>query len=168
MAKRLLKEHQELTRDGGGGELFLEPVEGNLYRWRGWVAGPSGTPYAGGRFALEMSVPSTYPLYPPSVRFTTRLFHPNVHPSSGEICLDILKAAWSPVWTLQATLRAILVLLAHPEPESPLNCDAGNLLRNGDPRGFRSLARMYTSLYAVSGGTSSNTGPSSGAGPSQR
>lgn len=29
-------------------------------------------------------------------------------------------------------------------PDSPLNCDAGNLLRGGDLRGYNSLARMYT------------------------
>lgn len=157
MAKRLLKEHQELAREGAGGELSLAPVDGNLYRWQGWIAGPSGTPYAGGRFKVELAIPSQYPLYPPSVKFLTQIFHPNVHHASGEICLDILKAAWSPVWTLQATLRAILVLLAHPEPDSPLNCDAGNLLRNGDPRGFRSLARMYTALYAIDKASSSGS-----------
>ena len=31
-----------------------------------------------------------------------------------------------------------------PAPDSPLNCDAGNLLRAGDERGYNSLARMYS------------------------
>lgn len=151
MAKRLLKEHRELQREAasGGSDVSLVPVEGNLYRWRAEVQGPVDTPYEGGVFVLELSVPSSYPLYPPTVRFNTRVFHPNVHSKSGEICLDILKAAWSPVWTLQSTVRAIIVLLAHPEPASPLNCDAGNLLRNGDSRGFRSMAQMYTALFAT-------------------
>ena len=30
-----------------------------------------------------------------------------------------------------------------------LNCDAGNLLRFGDLRGYNSLARMYTVEYAT-------------------
>jgi len=42
-----------------------------------------------------------------------------------------------------------MALLADPEPDSPLNCDAGNLLRAGDKRGFNSLARMYMMEHAL-------------------
>jgi len=60
----------------------------------------------------------------------------------------LLKNAWSAVYTLQSVCRAIIALLAQPEPDSPLNCDCGNLLRCGDVRGYNSLARMYTKLHA--------------------
>ena len=89
-------------------------------------------------------------LAPPKVSFVTRIFHPNVLFKTGEICLDILKPeSWTPAWTLQSVCRALVALLSHPEADSPLNCDCGNLIRNGDMRGYRSMARMYTTLHAV-------------------
>ena len=39
--------------------------------------------------------------------------------------------------------QAIVALLGNPAADSPLNCDAGNLLRAGDTRGYDGLARMY-------------------------
>ncbi|CAM9193183.1 unnamed protein product [Phaeothamnion confervicola] len=68
---------------------------------------------------------------------------------SGEICLDILKREWSPAWNLQGALRAIVALLLDPAADSPLNCDAGNMIRGGDMRAFRSMARMYTIEHAA-------------------
>ena len=111
--------------------------------------GPSDTCYENGTFKLDIRVPEHYPLVPPAVRFRTKIFHPNIHFKTGEVCLDILKTAWSPAWTLQSVCQAVLALLSAPEPSSPLNCDAGNLLRAGDVRGFNSLARMYTIEHAA-------------------
>ncbi|CDF35851.1 unnamed protein product [Chondrus crispus] len=159
MAQRLLKEHRDLQKEAkkSNPDILLSPVDSNLFRWAGSVAGPEGTPYEGGRFSLEVKVPSSYPLTAPNFRLLTKIFHPNVHPKTGEICIDILKNAWSPAWTLQSTCRAIIILLSHPEPDSPLNCDAGNLLRQGDHRGFRSVATMYTAIHATRKGEASRT-----------
>ena len=52
-------------------------------------------------------------------------------PQTGEICLDILKPAWPPAWTLQSVCRAIIALLEDPDPTSPLNCDAGTWCGKG-------------------------------------
>lgn len=76
---------------------------------------------------------------------------PKTHPiphQTGEICLDILKKEWSPAWSLQAACRAVMALLAAPDADSPLNCDAGNMVRAGDMQAFASVARMYSVEYA--------------------
>ena len=140
------QEMKELSRSGSSSSSGVElaPDESSIFRWVAALRGPEGTGYEGGTFHLDIQVPEEYPLAPPGVRFRTRVFHPNVHFKTGEVCLDILKQHWSPAWTLQSVCQAVLALLSSPEPDSPLNCDAGNLLRSGDERGFRSLARMYT------------------------
>jgi len=73
-----------------------------------------------------------------------QIFHPNVHFRTGDVCLDILKKEWSPAWGLQAACRAVIALLSDPDADSPLNCDAGNMIRGGDELAFNTTARMYT------------------------
>ena len=43
------------------------------------MQGPADTPFEGGTFELLLNVPEQYPLAPPSVRYRTKIFHPNVH-----------------------------------------------------------------------------------------
>ena len=104
--------------------------------------------YEGGRFVVRLEIPERYPIAPPVCTFVTPVFHPNVH-AKGDICLDVLRSAWSPAWSLAHACLAILVLLDSPDASSPLNCDAGNLLRGGDARAYRSMCRAYTRLYAT-------------------
>eukprot|EP00201_Polytomella_parva_P009604 CAMPEP_0175055188 /NCGR_PEP_ID=MMETSP0052_2-20121109/9938_1 /TAXON_ID=51329 ORGANISM="Polytomella parva, Strain SAG 63-3" /NCGR_SAMPLE_ID=MMETSP0052_2 /ASSEMBLY_ACC=CAM_ASM_000194 /LENGTH=161 /DNA_ID=CAMNT_0016319999 /DNA_START=10 /DNA_END=495 /DNA_ORIENTATION=+ len=149
---RLLKEYKEATKqkDNDSG-ILLVPSETNIFKWKAFIKGPKDTPYEGGTFELAIQVSEQYPLEPPAVKYRTKIFHPNIYYKTGEICLDILKAAWTPAWTLHSVCQAIIALLSDPAPDSPLNCDAGNLLRNGDRRGFNSLARMYTIEHAMGG-----------------
>lgn len=95
-------------------------------------------------FRLAIQCGTDYPLAPPTITFQTKIFHPNVHFKNGDVCLDILKKEWSPAWGLQAACRAVLALLSDPDPTSPLNCDAGNMLRGGDEMGYWCTAEMYT------------------------
>lgn len=83
------------------------------------------------------------------MNFVTKIFHPNIHFETGEICIEFLKDQWSPMWTLEAICRAISVLLSNPNADNPLNCDCGNLIRNKDTVGFYSMAKMYVLEYAI-------------------
>ena len=85
-----------------------------------------------------------YPFKPPKVNFVTKVFHPNVSFDRGEICLEILKPEhWNAQWTLESVLRGIQNLLENPNADSPLNCDAGNMIRADDFVAFKTMARMY-------------------------
>ncbi|QDZ19291.1 ubiquitin-conjugating enzyme [Chloropicon primus] len=151
MTTRLFRELKEFQQRSNASEgIEMAPDESNIFHWSAVLKGPSETCYENGTFELDIRVPQDYPLVPPAVRFRTKIFHPNIHFKTGQVCLDILKTAWSPAWTLQSVCQAVLALLSAPEPSSPLNCDAGNLLRAGDVRGFNSLAKMYTIEFASS------------------
>lgn len=145
---RLFKELKEASRNREATGIELIPDERNVYLWTALIKGPKDTPFEGGTFELAITVPEQYPLVAPAVKYRTRIFHPNVHWKTGEICLDILKNAWSPAWTLSSVCQAIVALMSDPAPDSPLNCDAGNLLRSGDYRGYNSMARMLTCEHA--------------------
>lgn len=127
----------------------LKPHPEVLTRWTAVIRGPPDSPYQGFLFTVAFELTNEYPLVPPTVSFVTKIFHPNVHFATGEICIDILKKAWTPAWTLQAACRAIGAILSDPVHDSPLNCDAGNMLRAGDKHAFRTTARMYCVEFAT-------------------
>jgi len=52
-------------------------------------SGPDGTPYEDGVFCATLTFPKDYPLNPPSMRFTSEVYHPNVYPD-GRVCISIL------------------------------------------------------------------------------
>lgn len=122
--KRLRKELQVLSkaqqRREADNDIVLQVDPDNLLRWKGWIRAPDDTPYEGGVFELDIRCGTDYPLAPSSMKFVTKIFHPNVHFRTGDICLDILKKEWSPAWGLQAACRAVLALLSDPDADSPL------------------------------------------------
>ncbi|RNE98079.1 ubiquitin-conjugating enzyme E2 [Trypanosoma rangeli] len=141
--KRLSNELREATLNPES-DVDLHLLHTNsLFTWEAILRGPPDTPFEGGKYHLLLRVPQDYPMLPPRATFVTKVFHPNVNFDTGAVCLDILKSRWSPAWTLNSVCRAILNLLAEPEPNNPYNCDAGNLLRAGDVEGYTSLVRMY-------------------------
>ena len=152
--RRLQKEKQTLDN-----ALKLSPEEGGMegcsarmksaedyFNWEGVVSGPPDSPYEGGRFVLDIVFPATYPFKPPSVRFVTKVYHPNIN-KKGSICLDILQSQWSPALTIDKLLRSIRSLLNDPNADDPLDTDAGALYRDNYPA-FLAKAKKTTETYA--------------------
>lgn len=50
------------------------------------IDGPSGTPFQGGKFRARLRMTAEFPEKPPAGNFVTKIFHPNVNPTTGEIC----------------------------------------------------------------------------------
>ncbi|CAL1289718.1 unnamed protein product [Larinioides sclopetarius] len=109
--------------------------------------GPPDSPYEGGAFCLSIHFPKTYPFKPPKVRFTTKIYHPNID-SNGRICLDILDTAWSPALTVPKLLLSICSILCDPNPNSPLRGEIAAIYRS-NRKLYNENAREYTRKYAM-------------------
>lgn len=122
-----------------------EPVEGfrvrlpddsNIFLWEVAIFGPPDTLYEGGYFKALMKFPPDYPYSPPTVRFQTKMWHPNVY-ENGEVCISILhppnddplsgelaSERWNPTQNVRTILMSIISLLNEPNTSSPANVDA--------------------------------------------
>ncbi len=96
-----------------------------------------------GRWLLRIAIPPAYPLQPPQITFATPIVHANVNLQTGEICLDLLKDAWTPAYSVLECVRAVRMLLGAPGIDSPLNVDVAAMLRDGDVLGARRLVELW-------------------------
>jgi len=126
-----------------------EPVEGfrvsacedNLFVWDVAIFGPPQTLYEGGYFKASMKFPNDYPYSPPTMRFLTKVWHPNVY-ENGDLCISILhppvddpqsgelpSERWNPTQNVRTILLSVISLLNEPNTSSPANVDASVMFR---------------------------------------
>ena len=146
MAKRLMKEAQDLAENKLE-YASAEPMEGDLFRWKADVLATDDSPFAGGVFTLSIALPADYPYRAPDVRFETKVYHPSVNTSTGEICADLLRDQWKPTLTLRWVLGVIHSMLQDPRVESPLEPEIAAQLRD-NPAAFRKTAQEWVKKYA--------------------
>ncbi|XP_018324945.1 ubiquitin-conjugating enzyme E2 T-like [Agrilus planipennis] len=148
--QRLTKELAKITQNPPSG-ISLSPLNDNLDYFQASLVGPNGTPYEQAVFNLEIVIPQNYPFSPPSVKFKTKIYHPNID-DTGRICLDLLKmppkGCWKPTIGLEGLLIAIRMLLEHPNPEDPLMIEIAEEFKNNYSQ-FISVAREYSKQYAI-------------------
>jgi ubiquitin-protein ligase len=71
---------------------------------------------------IQITILREFP-YPGGIKFLwlSPIFHPNIDPyETGYICLNVLKK-WSQLSDLSTTIKALEMLVEHPNPEDPLN-----------------------------------------------
>ena len=99
----------------------------DIFHWRVVMVGAKSTPYEGVQFYLGMDFSQGYPFKAPKVFFLNRCYHPNVMLTTGEICVDLLKEAWSPAMNVSGLLNSLRSLLSDPDPSSALNLEAATI-----------------------------------------
>ena len=123
-----------MQEDTTNDSIQAAPREDSLFEWEAVLFGPSDTIWEGGMFTLILEFSDEYPNKPPKVKFTTKMFHPNIY-NDGRLCLDILNTNWSPVYDVSSILTSIQSLLCDPNPNSPANAEAAQMIKN-DYQGY--------------------------------
>ena len=84
--RRLVKEIQDVQKDSHSG-VSLEPLNkaqtgsdtlDDLTHFKGVFRGPPDTPYHGATYNVDIKIPNDYPFQPPVMKFTTKIWHPNI------------------------------------------------------------------------------------------
>ncbi|KAL3124492.1 hypothetical protein niasHT_004065 [Heterodera trifolii] len=146
--RRLKKELAQLNQELATGFTAAPMDDGrDMYHWKASIKGPPESPYEGGTFHLDIVFRRDYPFTPPTVKFDTIIYHPNVG-ERGDICLDILKQMWAPSLTISKVLLSISSLLCDPNPNSALRQDIANMYRDNREE-YNRNAREWTKNHAM-------------------
>jgi len=157
-AKILFKERKHMIDDPVEGFQVLEISDTDIYQWTVAIFGPPDTIYSGGYFKAILRFPGDYPFSPPSFRFTTKMWHPNIY-ENGEVCISILHPStdqvqggelpeerWNPTQNVRTIIMSIISLLNEPNINSPANVDASIMYRDyttkQSPR-FKDVVKKY-------------------------
>ena len=85
--KRIRKQFIEIEKEPPKNVISVDLKEKNDYfKWIASIYGPEGTPYEKGIFYLEISFPQDYPFKVFKMKFTTKIYHPNIN-DRGEISM---------------------------------------------------------------------------------
>uniref|UniRef100_A0A2D4FIT8 E2 ubiquitin-conjugating enzyme n=2 Tax=Micrurus TaxID=8634 RepID=A0A2D4FIT8_MICCO len=94
----------------------------NILLWKGLLV-PDNPPYNKGAFWIEINFPCEYPLKPPTIRFKTKIYHPNVD-EMGQFCLPIISAEnWQPNTKIDQVILALIELVNNPKINSPMHLE---------------------------------------------
>lgn len=144
--------YKDIKNSDKSEEFSVGLLDDNIYTWEVVVFGPKDTDYENGIFRAEMIFPLDFPEAPPTFRFITPMWHPNID-KEGNVCISILHKPgddefgyekqierWLPVRSPESIIISIISLLSSPNCESPANLEAAQQYRE-DPEGYRKKVR---------------------------
>lgn len=139
--KALMVELKSLQEQPVEGFRITLVEESDLYNWEVAIFGPPNTLYEGGYFKAHIKFPVDYPYSPPTFRFLTKMWHPNIY-ENGDVCISILhppvddpqsgelpSERWNPTQNVRTILLSVISLLNEPNTFSPANVDASVMFR---------------------------------------
>jgi len=146
--RALALEYKSLEDDPVEGFRVKLANEEDMFLWEVALFGPPDTLYQGGYFKAHLKFPTDYPYNPPSIRFLSKVWHPNVY-ENGDLCVSILHPPvddpqsgelpcerWNPTQNVRTILLSVVSLLNEPNTSSPANVDASVMYRRWkDSRG---------------------------------
>lgn len=88
--RRIGKEIADIHADAHS-QIKVEPFgnQDDVTHLRGSFPGPPGTPYKGGTYNIDIQIPTDYPFRPPTMKFETKVWHPNVSSQTVSALLTI-------------------------------------------------------------------------------
>ena len=122
------------------------PDPSNIFKWRISLLGPQDTPYAGGMFFLTADFPDNYPIGKPEVKFINKIYHLNVSPFDGHVCISTLNR-WKPRTPFYDIMTSIFALFYNQNPADPYSSDMAEEFKNNKAE-FDKKAREWTQQYA--------------------
>ncbi|KAK2608613.1 hypothetical protein QQS21_002839 [Conoideocrella luteorostrata] len=149
-SKRITKEFAEVSQSPPEGYTVALPPNDSIHTWHITLTPPPESPYHPGKYGILLTLPVDYPFKPPTIRFITRVYHPNItNDSLGNICLGILKSEnWKPSTKIAGVLDAIRSLLVEPLPDDPLEDRIAEEYRN-NRASWEKTVKTQVAKYAM-------------------
>lgn len=148
----IMNDYKRIKNNNMNEDFSVGIINDNIYTWEVVIIGPRDTAYDSGIYRAEMIFPLDYPEAPPTFRFITPIWHPNID-KDGNVCISILhkpgedeygyedlSERWLPVRSPESIILSILCLLNSPNCESPANLEASQQYRD-DPISYHKKVR---------------------------
>jgi len=104
------------------------PDKENLQEFNVAITPDSGY-WKGATYTFHFVIPDNYPYKPPKVTCIEKIYHPNID-LQGNVCLNLLKADWRPILSVQQIIHGLIFLFLEPNPADPLNVEAAEVFRD--------------------------------------